>query len=288
VASVSLRWTGTCALATDRDELLSYIKRLAEMNDALLTTKLPESRDPFLEMMTAKRAEGLKPRNNIEVLDQDIKGKIVINAKLFADQREFEEKVAQLRVPVVDHVGADARESAFVINLSTPQSRFVRFDSAHITGVNFRIYDPCQLYPGEDRVSFVFLYCPDAPFLDGCICEAFHHIESPGMIDFAALGAADWYLRSPEIHLRYYLEEWFDLLLSWVKFFFVPNLHWWRWGDSPGYANFHRQFEELQRIVGTAAAKTESFDKLVEAFLLAAANTYAETAEIAAQPGIKP
>ena len=138
MASVSLTWTGTCASATDRAELLSYIKRLAEMNDALLTMKLPESRHPFLETMTATRAEGLKPRNNIEVLDQDIKGKIVINAKLFANQREFEEKIEQLRVPVVDHVGADARESAFVLNFSTPQSRLLRFDSAHITGVNFR------------------------------------------------------------------------------------------------------------------------------------------------------
>ena len=283
MASVSLRWTGTCASATDRDELLSYIKRLAEINDALLTTKLPESRHPFLEMMTAKRAEGLKPRKNIEVLDQDINGKIVINAKLFADQREFEEKAAQLRIPIVAHVGADARDSAFVLNLSTSQSRLLRFDSAHITGVNFRIYDPRQLYPGEDRVSFVFLCCPDAPFLDGCICEAFHHIDYPGLIDFSALPAADWYVRFPEIHLRYYLEEWFDLFLSWVKFFFIPNLHWWRWDDTPGYANFHRQFEELQRNVGTATAKTESFDKLVEAFLLDATKTYAETAEIAAE-----
>lgn len=286
MASVSLRWTGNCAWATDRDELLSYIKRLAEMNDALLTTKLPD-RHPFLEMMTAQRAEGQKPRDNIEVLDQDIKGKIVINAKLVTDQREFEEKVAQLRVPVVDHVGADERDSAFVLNFSTPKSRLLCVDSAHITGVNFRIYDPRQLYPGKDRVSFVFLRCPDAPFLDGCICEAFHHADYPGLIDFAALPKADWYLRCPEIHLRYYLEEWFDQFLSWTKFFFMPNLHWWRWDDTPGFENCRQEFEQLQQKVGLAAAKEQSFDRLVEAFLLDAVKTYGEVAAIAAQAGAK-
>jgi hypothetical protein len=287
MASVSVPWIGRCASANDRDELLSYIKRLAEMNDALLTKELPNSSHPFLEMVTVRRAEALKPRDNIEFIDRDINGKIVVNANLVADQREFEEEVSQLLLSVIDHVGADAHESAFVLNFSTPASRLLRVDEAHLTGVNFRIYDPLQLYPGEDRVSFVFLRCPDAPFLDGCLCEAFHHIDCPGLIDFSALPAAAWYVRRPEIHLRYYLEVWFDQFLSWVKCFFVPNLRWWRWDDNPGFESFRQELEQLRQRVGMSAAKDESFDKLVEAFLLDEMKTYGEVAAIAAQPGTK-
>jgi hypothetical protein len=276
MASVSIPWNGTCSSATDRDEVLSYIKRIAEINDALLTTELPDSRHPFLEMMTAMRAERVKPRDNVELIDRRITGKILVNANLIADQREFDDKVSQLHLPVLDQVGSDAHESAFVLTFATPQYRLLRVDAAHLTGVNFRIYDPRQLYPGEDRVSFLFLRCPDAPFLDGCICEAFHYVDCPGLIDFSALPAADWYVRCPEIHLRYYLEDWFDLFLSWVKFFFIPDLHWWHWEDAQGYPKFQQEFEELRRKLGVMAAKSESFDKLVEALLVDAAKTYAE------------
>lgn len=36
--------------------------------------------------------------------------------------------------------------------------------------------------------------------------------------------AADWYIESPFVHLRYYLESWFDDFFAWIKFFYVPEL----------------------------------------------------------------
>jgi hypothetical protein len=77
MSSVSVSWTGACTSATEQGELLSYVGRLAEVNDILLNGKLPPRRHPFLELITAKRAEGLKPRPNVEVVEQQIAGKIV-------------------------------------------------------------------------------------------------------------------------------------------------------------------------------------------------------------------
>lgn len=89
------------------------------MNDALLTMKLPESRHPFLETMTATRAEGLKPRNNIEVLDQDIKGKIVINAKLFGS--------ASLSVAILNERGASHTLTAWKVSQDGPLGSVYEF-----------------------------------------------------------------------------------------------------------------------------------------------------------------
>ena len=279
MSSVSVSWTGACTSATEQDELLSYVGRLAEVNDILLNGKLPPRRHPFLELITAKRAEGLKPRPNVEVVEQQIAGKIVVNANVFADAREFEDGVLPLNLPILDHAGPDARESTFVLNLAASSSQLICLDLADIRGINFRVYDPRQLYPGEDRISFLFPHCAYAPFLDGRICEAFHPAECPGLIEFGGLPAADWYIRRPEIHLAGYLEEWLDVFLAWMKYFYIPDLGWWHHGPMVGSQIYRREFEVLharQQSVGPAAAKAESFEGLTDAFFLEAGKCYAE------------
>jgi hypothetical protein len=286
MGSVYLSWSGRCAAAADRDDLLSHIKRLAEFHRTLLTGDLPDNRPAFLKTMTTQKAQGLKPRAEIEAVEREIAGRIVLNANLLANQAQFAREAAQLRLPLLGHVGREVRDLPMLLNISPPdRSLLLRLDAAHIGGVNFRIYDPRRLYPGEDRMSFVFLRCPGAPFLDGSICEAFHRTDCPGPIDFACLPLADWYLRCPKIHLRYYLEEWFDQFLSWVKFFYMPNLEWWRYDDCPGFEDFRRNFAELQQQSGLVAAKEESFDRLIKAFFREAANWYGEVGAIAAQIG---
>ena len=104
---------------------------------------------------------------------------------------EFAQGAASCGYPVLDQDGADARESPFTLNLVAASSRLIAIDAAHIAGINFRMYDPRELYPGEDRVSFTFLTAPNAPFLDGRICGVFHHTDTPGLIDFEALPPAD-------------------------------------------------------------------------------------------------
>jgi hypothetical protein len=49
---------------------------------------------------------------------------------------------------------------------------------------------------------------------------------------------AQAFLDSPNIHLRYYYEEWIDNFLGWVKHFFIADLRYWRYEPNPGYHRF--------------------------------------------------
>jgi hypothetical protein len=78
--------------------------------------------------------------------------------------------------------------------------------------------------------------------------------------------AADWYVSAPNIHLRYYLEEWSDFLLSWVKFFFVPDLYYRRYEDLSQYEPIRAVIEDNCREHGTDIAKRAVFNYLLEKF----------------------
>jgi hypothetical protein len=74
-------------------------------------------------------------------------------------------------------------------------------------------------------MSFVFLECPDYPFLDGRIVEVVRG-EDCAVSEAEILRGASAYLCSPSLHLRYYLEDWTDCLFSWIRFFFIGDF-WW-------------------------------------------------------------
>jgi hypothetical protein len=190
---------------------------------------------------------------------------IEIDSNVFWDREDFARGAEQLGLPVIGADGPTAQETPFVFNLLAPTRRSaVRLKKASIYGINFKIHGAG--YPGEDRVSFVFLHCPEFLFLDGRIVDVYHRNEWPGLIRFDTIQAADWYACAPDLHLRYYLEQWFDHLFSWVKFFFVPNLHWWRHDDLPNWDRYRPEFEDLQTKVGAELAKAASFEGVVEGF----------------------
>ena len=282
MVSVAITWRGKCLVPGARTELLLHVRRLAELNDRLLREWPVIPRHPFLELITSQRSQGVKPRANIELLDRQIEGNILVNADLFSHYAEFEEGAASCCVPILDHSGADARESVHALNFGAAASRLIAIEAAHISGINFDIYDPRRLYPGEDRVSFTFLECSDLPFLDNRICEVFHRTETPGLIDFDALPPSAWYVRAPQIHLRHYLESWFDQFLSWTKFFFVPELDWWHHEPLAGYAQIMGELESLQKKLG-AAAKDAFSEALMADLLERADNCVREMARLADQ-----
>jgi len=266
--SVSVNWSGTCSSVVDQDEMLGLLRQLAELCRTLL--EIPTLRHPFLEMMTARRTEHLAPRAPVEWIDSHLAGKIFVNAGIFADQQKLGEECERLHLPAIDFSRADAHQSAFVLDLTEHSSRLVCLSRARIRGINFQIYDPRQLYPGEDRLSFLFLDCPDTHFVSGVICEAFHPAQCPGLIDFAALPRMDWYIRQPEIHLRYYLEEWIDRLLAWVKYYFVRDLDWWHWEhmtNSEQTARYFNTWHDLNQAKGLAKARAESFEEIPSIFM---------------------
>jgi hypothetical protein len=114
-------------------------------------------------------------------------------------------------------------------------------------------------------MSFVFLECPEHPFLDGRLVEiaTSEDCEASGA---AALRGADLYLCAPSVHLRYYLEDWTDCLFSWIKFFFIGDFWWHRWEEMQGYADYRQVFEDLQADRGNEAAEQAAFDAVLATF----------------------
>jgi hypothetical protein len=97
--------------------------------------------------------------------------------------------------------------------------------------IEFRF--PNVYYRDENRVSFVFLLCPN-PGLDGLIVQV-ERTDQCQEFESDTIRSADWFLRKSSIHLRYHCEEWMDFLLGWIKRFYIPDLHYWRYEWLPGY-----------------------------------------------------
>lgn len=104
--------------------------------------------------------------------------------------------------------------------------KYLALRSVRLYGLEFRLYDPRDFYAGEDRVSFVFCV-DDDPQLDGVMVYVEDRQECRKYQD-DNIQLADHFLRTPNVHLRYYLEEWLDKLLGWVKYHYVENLRYWR------------------------------------------------------------
>jgi hypothetical protein len=134
-----------------------------------------------------------------------------------------------------------------------------------LRGLDFKLFDPRGLYPGDDRMSFVFLECPDYPFLDGRLVEIAAAHEG-GWGGAGKNGAKSVQLAYPTIHLRYYLEDWTDCLFSWIKFFFLGDLWWHRWEDMQGYEDYRGVFEQVQAERGREAAEEATFDAVLGTF----------------------
>ena len=110
-----------------------------------------------------------------------------------------------------------------------------RLAEVTLRGLEFRLSDPRNLYPGADRVSFVF---------------ASTGADDPGalvMVEDAAecalyrsdlIKGESLYLATPSIHLRYFAEQWLETLLAFLRRFHLPQLYYWRYDDLPGANRF--------------------------------------------------
>ena len=132
---------------------------------------------------------------------------------------------------------------------------------AAVFGTAFRLYDGRNLYPGEDEVSLVVATCDELPELTG------HLVEVHDRADCLTSGnetvrTADWYLTRPRIHLRYYLEEWSDLLFGSIKYFHIPDLEFWRYVTNPAFDQLAEVFEENRR----PSLVDDAYDVLVDRF----------------------
>ena len=119
------------------------------------------------------------------------------------------------------------------------REQFLSAGRVRLEGIEFRLYDGRRMYPGDDRMSFVFASFDGNPQLDGSLvyvedreeCRKYRHEQ---------IAAADRYLTDPHIHLRYYYEEWLDSLVGWIQHWYIPDLYYWRYEESQGFSFFER------------------------------------------------
>jgi hypothetical protein len=251
MSSVSVVWKGNSQDPGTRDRFIAHLHRLAARSDEFWRLRQPE-RPRILNAMNAERGKAQRLRANIETVDEEVSGTILVSS---------------LVSPKPERLAADAR-AAGVALVESPEGRnapLIALKKARLRGLDFKLFDPRGLYPGADRMSFVFLECEGNPVLDGWLVERASR-EDCAASSAEALRAADLYLCAPSVHLRYYLEDWTDCLFSWIKFFFIDDFWWHRWEEMQGYADYRHVFEDLQADRGAEAAEEAAFDAVIATF----------------------
>jgi hypothetical protein len=178
-------------------------------------------------------------RPDIEVIDEVVSGPVLISSAIAPHPETLVARAREAGLTVIDPVGA--------------ASHLVALDEVRLRGLGFKLFDPRALYPGADRMSFVFLECPEYHFLDGRLV---HVSKKDGKV----------YLSEPSIRLDSYLEDWTDCLFSWIRFFLVGDFWWHRREELQGYSDYRGVFEELQTARGRADAEDATFDAVLSTF----------------------
>jgi hypothetical protein len=162
--------------------------------------------------------------------------------------------------------GGDIKQELGCLNIGSQGGQaYLCPTELRLHGIDFRLYDPRGLYPGADRMSFVFLESSKLPSVNGCIALV-ENKEQCQVYGSDAIRSADWLVSTPNIHLRYCREEWSDRLLGWLKYFYIPNLFFQRWEDMPHYEELRTLFDEQCARLGIQSTKEFAFDILLDEF----------------------
>jgi hypothetical protein len=248
MSAVDVVWKGNCRSPEARYRLLSHLHRLARAND----TYLRQGERPHLSLV-GKDHDAL-PRPNIELIDDTFQGPILISSAIG---------------PHPETLIARAQEAGLTV--ITPEAggpQMIVLDAVRLRGLDFKLFDPRGLYPDNDRMSFVFVECPEYHFLDGRLVEI---QTQDGKV----------YLSGPSILLRSYLEDWTDCLFSWIRFFLMGDFWWQRHEELQGYADYREVFKELQTARGSAEAEDATFDAVLSTFSQHAEHWIGEVAQLA-------
>jgi hypothetical protein len=184
---VSIVWKGGCEDPRTRYRLLGHLHRLAARSDEFLRRHQPQ-RAPVPNLIDAHGDGAPRPRPNIENIDEEIAGAILVSSFISRDLEAFVASAAEANVALIENPEAE-------------NAPFLALKEARLRGLDFKLFDPRGLYPDADRMSFVFLECPEHPFLDGRLVEVATS-EDCAASRAETLRGADLYLCAPSIHLR--------------------------------------------------------------------------------------
>ena len=248
MSSVTVAWNGRCRDPQSRYRLLSFLHRLGALSDAYLRAQDPARPRP----VAIDHRIAQPPRPNIDSVDRRIEGTILVASDIIDATVTFPERAQAAGLQVLAHP-------------DKPGLHLAVLERAHLRGIDLKLYDPRRLYPGADRMSFIFLECPDTPLLDGRLVRL-HSAEDRETHPSAMIRDAQSYLSCPQIQLRSYLEDWTDCLFSWMKFFFIGDLWWQRWEELQGYNDYRGVFSDMQKERGREAAEEATFDAVLATF----------------------
>src|SRR5262249_32037792 len=187
--SVIVAWKGSCRDTKIRNRLLSHLHRLAVQSDDYLRSAEPE-RPAFLNLVNEQRGAALHPVANIETIGRAIPGPVLVSSYISPSPEALVESAREAGLAVIER--ANGGHAPLIV-----------IEEGRLAGLDFKLFDPRGIYPGEDRMSFVFLECPKLPFLDGRLIEI-ASVEDCPMEEGETLPSTSAYLASPRIHLRYF------------------------------------------------------------------------------------
>lgn len=252
--SVVAYWEGSCCSDLKRDGLAAALELIGKEHAARFH-RSGAPRDILSEVVR-------------DFNDEPVTGRVLLDSLLVQIEDLPAELVAQskpIESPEKWERASDVMCCCAIRSKTDEQWHSILPATMQLHGVDFRLYDPRGLFPGEDRASFVSLVCPAIPSLDGRLVSVTKREqcqEQEG--DFNRV--ADWYLSKPTIRLQHYLEDWIDLLLTWVKSFYIPDLHYWRRDRLSRYEAFKRVIDDLIAGTDSLFAKDSVFEYLVDRF----------------------
>ena len=262
MGSVIVNWTGKCIDLVIQEYLCVKMKEMAELSHGFFKTPTP-----------------------IRYFNHTIEGNILLGGNLLNENvsckhlsklhytfdNEEERKSYEMNTALLNALFGETHSDTSEQEQDKPKKVLFSINKVDLYGIEFRLFDARRLYPSDDRISFVFLRAPYCPELDGRLV----YVEDYKKCKYYKcdlIKKADWFLTSPGIHLRYYCEKWMDKLLGWVKYFYIPDLDYWRYEQLQGYKEFSAYLDRCDREM----MRNIVFDNLKEDFKQSAENLIKE------------
>ncbi len=170
---------------------------------------------------------------------------VTVSSRVASDTTAFV-KAAMKAELAVTHLMDARRESVIVPT------------GIEVHGIELPLYEPRAGGPKTSHFRLAFLNARDWPLLDGRLVQ----------IDSTIAGTR---LARPSVHLESHLEDWFFLLLCWMRQFFIPDLRWHGRMEMQGHEDYRDVLTGVETALGRERAERASLESILA--------TYAQHAE---------
>ena len=166
MASVAVAWKGNCHDPRIRYRLLGHLHRLAARSDEYLRLRQPE-RPRVLDVMNQQRGGGVRARANIEIIDQDIAGTILLSSFVS---------------PEPEALLAEARRAGLTL-IDDPEVKappLIAIESGRLSGLDFKLFDPRTISRLEAEGNCTALHFTDGTrYLDTRTLRVYEQMLDP-------------------------------------------------------------------------------------------------------------